>query len=96
MKRQTGLKDDYGTPIKEGDTIEWTFQRHGIMAKGRFIGGVATEMVLKEFKETKKIEYEVREDSAGYFLDRPSGGISMTYIRTKTKCKIIQKKIKSK
>jgi hypothetical protein len=55
----------------------------------RFVGCVSgVGMVLKEFKETKKIEYEVRGDIAGYFLDRPTG-IATTFIKDKPKCKVI-------
>lgn len=64
MKKNTGLKDDYGTPIYEGDTIEWTYFKHGIIIKTadgteKFLGCVAGDMINKGFKEIKKIEYEV-------------------------------------
>ena len=94
MEKVTGLKDDYGTPINDGDTIEWTYIKHGVMVTGedgteRFLccetGG---EMISKEFKETRKIEYEVRDDIAGYFLDRPRG-IATTFIRDKPKCRVV-------
>ena len=29
--KDTGLTDDYGTSIKDGDTIEWTWTAHGVM-----------------------------------------------------------------
>lgn len=94
MKKDTGLKDDYGTPIKDGDTIEWTYIKHGVMIKNddgteRFLGCVTGgEMISKEFKETKKIEYEIRDDVAGYFLDRPRG-IATTFISEKPKCRVV-------
>ena len=92
--KNTGLKDDYGTSIMDGDTIEWTYHQHGTMIKnddgtetffGCLTGG---EMIVKEFKEVNKIEYEVRGDIAGYFLDRPRG-IATTFIKEKPKCKVI-------
>jgi len=91
--KNTGLKDDYGNPIKDGDTIEWTYLKHGVMMKNEdgienFMGCVGSEMITKEFKETKKIIYEVKGDVAGYFLDRPTG-IATTFIQDKPKCKII-------
>jgi hypothetical protein len=94
MKKDTGLKDDYGTPINDGDTIEWTYLKHGIMIKNkdgteRFFGCVSGgEMITREFKETRKIEYEVRGDIAGYFLDRPCG-MATTFINEKPKCRVI-------
>jgi hypothetical protein len=94
MKKDTGLKDDYGTPIKDGDTIEWTCYQHGLMIQNedgteRFLACVTGgEMIEKEIKETKQIVYEVRDDVAGYFLDRPRG-IGTTFIINKPKCKIV-------
>jgi len=94
MEKNTGLKDDYGTPIKDGDTIEWTYIKHGVMSKDNdgneyFLGCVTGgEMITKEFKEIKKIEYEVRGDIAGYFLDRPCG-IATTFINDKPKCRVV-------
>lgn len=93
-KKNTGLTDDYGTPIKDGDTIEWTFYRHGIMFQEEdgtesFIAGLSGgNMIKKEFKEKRKIEYEVRGETAGYFLDRP-GGMAHTYIKEEPKCKVV-------
>ena len=93
-QKNTGLKDDYGTPIMDGDTIEWTYYKHGIMSKKDdgteyFLGCVTGgEMIKKEFKETKKIEFEVRGDVSGYFLDRPTG-IATTFIKEKPKCKVV-------
>jgi len=90
----TGLKDDFGTPINEGDLIEWTYSQHGVLITNKngeeeffpcLTGG---EMIVKEFKKTKKIILEVRNDISGYFLDRPSG-ISTTFIKNKPKCKVI-------
>lgn len=95
MKKETGLKDDYGTPINDGDIIEWVYTKHGFMAKTKdgsevFIGGVTGgEMVTKKFKEKKIINYEVRGDIAGYFLDRPCG-IATTFIKEKPKCKVVK------
>jgi len=94
MKKDTGLKDDYGNVIKDGDTIEWTYTAHGVLTKDengkeRFLRCVTGgEMTTKTFKEKKKISYEVRNDIAGYFLDRPCG-ISLTFINDKPKCKVI-------
>lgn len=94
MKKNTGLTDDYGTPIKDGDTIEWTIYRHGVMwidedGTEKFLPCVTCgDMIRKEFKETKKIEYEVRDGVAGYFLDRPRD-IGMTFITEPPKCKVI-------
>lgn len=94
MKKNTGLKDDYGRPIYEGDTIEWTYLKHGIMIKTedgteKFLGCVTGgDMISKEFKEIKKIEYEVRGDIAGYFLDRPSG-IATTFMSEIPKCRVV-------
>lgn len=96
-KRDTGLKDDYGTSIKDGDTIEWVYKQHGVMIKGedgneRFLGCVAgSEMIVKEFRETKKMVYEIRDEVAGYFLDRPKG-IATTFIKDKPKCRVINDK----
>ena len=88
----TGLKDDYGTPIKPGDTIEWTYVEHGVMLENEqgdsyFLPCVGWDLIERKTTEIKKIEYEVREDSAGYFLDRP-GGIGMTFIEEGSKCKV--------
>jgi len=86
MKKDTGLKD--------GDTIEWIYNKHGIIRQNEdgtesFLGCVTGgEMIIKEFKETKKIEYEVRYDVAGYFLDRPCG-IATTFINEKPKCMVV-------
>ena len=94
MKKDTGLKDDYGTPIMDGDTIEWAYWKHGVMVKQedgteKFLGCVTGgDMAMKEFKEKRKVEYEVRKDIAGYFLDRPKG-IATTFIKEKPKCKVI-------
>ncbi len=94
MNKQTGLHDDFGTPIKVGDTIEWTYFKHGIMVQNddgteRFLGCVTGgEMIRKEFKETKKIEYEVRDGMGGYFLDSPKG-IATTFIPQKPKCRVV-------
>jgi len=94
MRKGTGLKDDFGSPINDGDTIEWTYIQHGVMIKDddgteRFLGCVTGgKMISKEFKETKKIEYEVRDDAAGYFLDRPRS-IATTFINDKPKCRVV-------
>ena len=91
--KNTGLKDDYGTPIMDGDTIEWKYYKHGVMIKNDdgtqyFLGCVTgSKMIKKEFKETKKIVYEIKNDVAGYFLDRPIG-IATTFIDEQPKCKI--------
>lgn len=98
MKNQeflsTGLYDDYGTEIMDGDTLEWTYYKHGIMMKNDdgseyFLGGYANEMVKKKFIERRKIEYEVRGDMAGYFLDRPEGMATM-YIKEESKCRVVK------
>lgn len=95
MIKHTGLKDDYGTPINDGDSIEWTYYNHGVMIQNEdgtetFLGCVSGgEMIVKEFKEIKKIEYEIRGDNAGYFLDRPTG-IATTFITEKPKCMVIE------
>jgi len=94
MKKDTGLKDDYGTPINDGDTIEWAFMEHGLMLQNKdgsetFFGCVGSDMITRETTETKVIKYEVRGDIAGYFLDRPKG-ISTTFITKKPKCKVIK------
>lgn len=92
--KNTGLSDDHGNPIMDGDTIEWTYLKHGIISKDkdgmeRFFPCVTGGgMVTKEFKERKKIQYEVRGDIAGYFLDRPNE-ISTTFIYEKPKCKVV-------
>jgi hypothetical protein len=93
INNDTGLTDDYGTPIKDGDTIIWTYKAHGIMVtdddgKERFIAGVTGgEMIEKELVQEQVIKYEIKEDSAGYFLDRPRG-IGQTFIKEKPKCKV--------
>lgn len=90
--KNTGLKDDYGNIIKDGDTIEWTYNQHGIMTNSKFLACVSGgEMIIKEFKEKRKITYEVRSDIAGYFLDRPTG-IGTTFIKDKPKCRVIKSK----
>jgi hypothetical protein len=97
MKKDTRLKDDYGNPIKDGDTIEWVYYKHGVMIKDddgneKFLGCLSgSEMITKKFKERRKIKYEVRGDFAGYFLDRP-GGIATTFIKDKPKCKVVNVK----
>lgn len=94
MRKNTGLKDDYGNIIKDGDTIEWTYYQHGIMitkSNGRkfFLGGLTGgEMITKKFKKKQKIAYEVRDDVAGYFLDRPTS-IATTFIEEKPKCLVV-------
>lgn len=94
QRKNTGLKDDYGTPIMDGDMIEWTYHQHGLVFTDEngdedFLGCIAGgEMITKEFKEVKTIEYEVRGDVAGYFLDRPRG-IGMTFITEKPKCRVL-------
>jgi len=92
-KLNTGLIDDYNNPIMTGDTIEWTYKKHGVMitvdGKEKFLACVTGDpMIIKEFKETKKIEYEVRDNVTGYFLDRPTG-IGLTFIKEKPLCKVI-------
>lgn len=70
----TGLKDSYGTPIKDGDTIEWTYYETGFFdPDGNFVPGMTSEMVKRKLKSTQLIKYEVREHSAGYFLSPPNG-----------------------
>lgn len=71
MKRLTGLKDSYGTEIKEGDTIVWSYISNGIMHNGEFVGVLNGDKV-KELQVEQKVDYEVREDAAGYFLNRPN------------------------
>lgn len=93
--KDTGLKDDYGNTIKDGDSIEWTYDVHGVMIKDengveRFLGCVTSgDMIQKTVKEKKTITYQVRGDVAGYFLDRPCG-MSTTFIKEKPKCKLIK------
>jgi hypothetical protein len=94
QRKNTGLNDDYGRPIMGGDMIEWTYRQHGVMLTDEdgnedFLACVTSgEMVVKEFKEITTIEYEVRGDTAGYFLDRPRG-IGVTFISEKPKCRVI-------
>ena len=94
MKKQTGLTDDYGTPINDGDTIEWTYKQHGVMIKNedgteRFLPCVtSSEMSIKEFKERRKITHEIRNEISGYFLDRPNG-VGTTFVIEKPKCRVV-------
>lgn len=92
--KSTGLFDDYGTPINDGDTIVWTYKAHGIVyidedtGEERFIPGVSGGgMIEKELTSEQVVTYEVSKDSAGYFLDRPRG-IGQTFIKEKPKCKV--------
>ena len=70
MNRLTGLKDSYGTEIREGDTIIWTYVSSGIMHNDEFIGCMPGN-ITKELQKEQKVEYEIREDAAGFFLDIP-------------------------
>ena len=93
MKKTTGLKDDYGTPINDGDTVEWTFMEHGVILQNKdgsetFFGCVGSDMITKESKEIQVIKYEIRGDAAGYFLDRPKR-MSTTFITENPKCKVV-------
>lgn len=90
---ETGLKDDYGTPIMDGDVIEWTFQEHGCMminedGSESFVPCVAADMITREATERQVVKFEVRGDVSGYFLDRPKK-MSTTFISEKPKCKVI-------
>lgn len=90
---ETGLKDDYGTPIMDGDVIEWTFKEHGCMiinedGSETFFPCVSADMITREATERQVVKFEVRGDFAGYFLDRPKR-ISTTFISEKPKCKVV-------
>lgn len=95
--KNTGLKDDYGNIIKDGDTIEWTYYQHGIMMTRRngrkyFLGGLSGgKMITKKFKKKQKIVYKVRGDVAGYFLDRPTS-LATFLIKEKPKCLVVKTK----
>ena len=91
----TGIKDDYGNKIKVGDTIEWIYYLHGVMVKEPdgseyFLACVTgADMITKRFVERRKITYEVRDEVAGYFLDRPTS-IGMTFIDIPPKGKVVK------
>jgi hypothetical protein len=92
----TGLKDSYGTPIMVGDIVEWTYTKAGYVHTTpelvqEFHAVLTSEpLVVKKFKHRQKIEYEVRHNQAGYFLDVPIGSGVRAY--PEPKCKVITKR----
>lgn len=86
-KIKIGLKDDFGTDIHAGDELVWTYKAGGHRTHdGRFFECVPpAEFVEKEMVQV--IQYEIRKDAAGYFLDRPSG-LGVMYTRDTIKCKV--------
>jgi hypothetical protein len=102
-KKFTGLFDDYGNKVYDGDKVKWTWIAGGTMitdsktGKKRFLPCFPGDMT-KKMSCTQTVKFEVRDKtdynkgrSSGYFLNDPSG-IGGTFFRTTVKCKVIKDK----
>lgn len=89
-KKDTGLKDSENNPIMDGDTLLWEYQSEGVEMEvegEKLFMGCYPGDTVKNMSYEQIVNYEVRKDAAGYFLNAPNG-MGVMYYKDTIKCTI--------